>query len=150
MYKKTFKYEDFDGNIREEEHYFHLTKAEVVMWVTTSEGYTLDQLLYVLAQRGDTKRIMEIMEDLILRSYGQKSPDGRKFEKSEAIREDFKSTEAYSELFMTLIADAKEAANFVNAIMPKDFAQDVDKVLAQASGLKGTEAVAESPFKPLV
>lgn len=131
MYKKVFKYTDFDGNEREEEHLFHLSKAEVVMWVTTEKGYTLDQLLRELAQNGNTKQIMEIVEDLILRSYGQKTTDGRGFKKSKELSEDFKATEAYSQLFMELISSSEKTAEFVNKILPRDLADDVDKVIKQ-------------------
>lgn len=129
MYKRTFKYVDFDGNEREEEHYFNLTKAEVTMWLTTNTGYTLDQLLEELTQKNDAKRIMEIFEDLILRSYGVKSPDGRKFVKTKELADDFKSTEAYSDLFMEVVMDGKKAATFINAILPKDISSKVDEVL---------------------
>lgn len=131
MYKRVFKYEDFDGNKREEEHYFNLTKAEVTMWLTTSTGYTLDQLLEELTQKNDAKRIMEIFEDLILRSYGVKSPDGRKFVKSKELSDDFKSTEAYSDLFMEVVTDGAKAATFINAILPKDLSKDVTAALKE-------------------
>lgn len=131
MYKRVFEYEDFDGNKRKEEHYFNLTKAEVTMWLTTSTGYTLDQLLEELTQKNDAKRIMEIFEDLILRSYGVKSPDGRKFVKTKELSDDFKSTEAYSDLFMEVVTDGTKAASFINAILPKDLSKDVTTALKE-------------------
>lgn len=135
MYKKVFKYKDFDGHDRVEEAYFNLTKAEVMMWMTTNKEYTLDKLLIELTRVGDVKRIMEIFEDLILRSYGEKSIDGRRFIKSEELRENFKQTEMYSELFMELVGDSNKAANFVNSIMPKDLEQDLDAILANKDKL---------------
>lgn len=135
MYKKVFKYKDFDGHDRVEEAYFNLTKAEVMMWMTTNKEYTLDKLLIELTRVGDVKRIMEIFEDLILRSYGEKSIDGRRFIKSEELRESFKQTEMYSELFMELVGDSNKAANFVNSIMPKDLEQDLDAILANKDKL---------------
>ena len=131
MYKRTFTYTDFDGNERKEDAYFNLTKAEVMMWLTTNGEYTLDQLLVELTRVGDSKRIMEIFEDLILRSYGNKSLDGRRFVKSEQAREEFKQTEMYSELFMELVTDANKAADFVNKILPNDLSGELDKVLAE-------------------
>lgn len=135
MYKRTFKYADFDGNDRVEEAFFHLTEAEVMMWITTNKGYTLDKLILELTRSGDVKRIMEIFEDLILRSYGQKSLDGRRFIKSKELSEEFKQTEMYSKLFMELVNDSAKSAEFVNAILPKNLAQDVDKVLKEKENL---------------
>lgn len=127
MYVRKFKYIDFDGNEREEEAYFHLTKAEVTMWLTTNGEYTLDELIIELAKNGDTKRVMEIFEDLILRSYGKKSLDGRRFIKSPELREEFRQTEMYSELFMDML-DADKAVEFVKKILPNDLAREAEKI----------------------
>lgn len=135
MFKRTFKYTDFDGNERTEEAFFNLTKAEVMMWISTNKEYTLDKLILELTRVGDVRRIMEIFEDLILRSYGQKSLDGRKFIKSKELSEDFKQTVMYSDLFMELVNDSAKSAEFVNAVLPKDLAQDVDKILKEKDNL---------------
>lgn len=129
MLKKSITFEDYDGNVRIEEHYFNLNKAEVTKWLTTSGDYTLDKVLERLSKERNGKKIMEIFEDLIRLSYGRKSLDGRKFEKTEEIWNDFYQTEAYSALFMELVTDAKKAADFVNKIIPKDLANEVEKII---------------------
>lgn len=131
MLKKIIEFEDYDGNMRKEEHYFNLNKAEVVKWLTTSGDYTLDKVLDRLSNERNGKKIMEIFEDLIRRSYGKKSLDGRKFEKTEEIWNDFYQTEAYSVLFTELVTDAKNAADFVNKIIPKDLANEVEKIIKE-------------------
>lgn len=131
MYRKVFKYKDYDEREREEEAFFNLSKAEAMMWLTTETECTLDQVLVELTKKGNAKRIMEIFEDLILRSYGQKSMDGRRFIKSEELSKEFKQTEMYSELFMELATDDEKAAAFVNAILPKDLAEETEKIVAQ-------------------
>lgn len=132
MYVKTFKYKDFDGNQREEEHFFHLNDAEVMDWIVTDKGYTLDAVIDRLSKERDIKKIMEIVEDLILRSYGMKSPDGRRFEKDEQLSKEFKQTEAYSQLFMELIGDADKLVQFIVKIIPSDLAEKADRILANA------------------
>lgn len=129
MLKKVIKYEDYDGNLREEEHYFNLSKAEVVKWLTTNGDYTLDKVLERLSNEKNGKEIMKIFEDLIHLSYGKKSLDGRRFEKTEEIWKDFYETEAYSELFMELVEDAGKASNFVNGIIPKTLAEEIKKTI---------------------
>ena len=131
MFKKTINYEDFDGNKRSEDHYFHLSKAEVIKWLTTSGDYTLDKVLERLSTERNGKKIMEIFEDFIQRSYGIKSIDGRKFEKSEEIWKDFSQTEAYSVLFVELVTDAKKAADFVTRVIPKSLADEVEKIIRE-------------------
>lgn len=131
MYKKTIEFEDFDGNIRKEDHFFHLNKSEVIKWLTTSGDYTLDKVLERLSTERNGKKIIEAFENLIRMAYGRKSLDGRKFEKTEEIWKDFYQTEAYSILFMELITDAKKAAEFVNKIIPESLSKEVEKIIKE-------------------
>lgn len=131
MLTKKITFEDYDGNIRTEDHYFNLNKAEVIKWITTSGDYTLDKVLERLSKEKNGKEIMRIFEELIRLSYGRKSLDGRRFEKSEEVWNDFYQTEAYSVLFTELVTDAKKAADFVNKIIPKDLASEVEKIIAE-------------------
>lgn len=151
MYKRVISYEDFDGNKRTEEHYFNLTKAEVVSWLTTNGDYTLDKVLEKLYKENDRKSIMRIFEDLIYTSYGKKSLDGRRFDKSEEAKRDFMDTEAYSTLFMELISDASKAAEFVNGIIPKDISESVVEIMREnADGIPDTlKDYAQPLLKPL-
>lgn len=74
---------------------------------------------------------MEIFESLIKMSYGRKSLDGRKFEKTEEIWNDFYQTEAYSILFTELVTDARKAAEFVNKIIPSALADEAQKIMKE-------------------
>lgn len=117
MLKKTIAYIDYNGVKREEDFWFNLTKAEITeMELSTSGG--LAETIQRIIQTQDQPAIIAIFKDLILKAYGEKSPDGKYFRKSEEIRTDFAQTEAYSELFMLLATDADEAAAFINGIVP--------------------------------
>lgn len=118
MLKKTIKYIDYDGNERTEDFYFNLSKAEIAEMQNSAIG-GLDKVLRRIVEERDNKRIVELFKDLILRSYGEKSPDGKRFIKSQELRDAFSQTEAYSELFMEVAANAESAAAFVNAIVPQ-------------------------------
>ncbi len=119
MYKKTMTYQDFDGNERTEDFYFNLTPAECAnMELRVKGGYT-NYVQRVLNAK-DTPEIIKIFQELIDLSYGVKCDDGRKFVKNAEILEDFKSTQAYSDLYMLLGTDDKAAAEFVNAVIPKE------------------------------
>lgn len=117
MLEKVITYTDYDGNERKEKFYFNLTKAELTEMELSHEGGLMKLIEKIIATK-DNKKIVEIFKDLLLRSYGEKSPDGRRFIKSEELTTAFLQTEAYSDLFMELASDAKAAADFVNAIVP--------------------------------
>lgn len=131
MLKRTIEFEDYDGNMRKEDHYFNLNRAEVIKWLTTTGDYTLDKVLDRLSTERNGKKIMDIFESLIKSSYGKKSLDGRRFEKSEEIWNDFYQTEAYSVLFTELVTDAKKAADFVNKIIPKSLSDEAEKFIEE-------------------
>ncbi|MDF2800227.1 MAG: hypothetical protein K0S61_130 [Anaerocolumna sp.] len=118
MLRKKITYTDFDGNEITEDFYFNLTKAEVTkMELSTNGG--LGVSLQKIVDTKDSKRIIETFEDLISKSYGEKSLDGKRFIKSKELSEAFMQTEAYSELFMELATKADMAVAFVNGILPQ-------------------------------
>lgn len=117
MLKKTMTYTDYNGNVRTEDFYFNLTKAECQeMNLVVSGG--LEETIKSLIATHNNREIVNIFKEFILRAYGQKSPDGRRFIKSDELRAEFSQTEAYSDLFMELASDAQKAAEFFNAVIP--------------------------------
>ena len=118
MLKKTMTYTDYDGNERTEDFYFNLTKAEVTEMEMSHTGGMVKLLEKIVAEK-DSKRIVEIFKDLILRAYGEKSADGKRFIKNQELRDAFVQTEAYSDLFMELASNAEAATAFVNGIIPQ-------------------------------
>lgn len=128
MYTIPIEFTDYNGVLRKEEHSFHLNKAEIITWLMMDGDYTLDVKLKRIATERNGKEIMKTFRELIYLAYGKKSDDGRRFIKSEAVKNDFMETEAYSELFMQLVTDAGKAAEFVNKIIPKDVADDIAKM----------------------
>lgn len=117
MYKRTINYIDYNGTERKEDYYFNLSKAEILEMEMTTPGGFIEMLQNIIDAK-DSSALFKIFTDLILKSYGQKSPDGKKFVKNDTIREDFKQTEAYSILLLELVTNAEEASNFVNKIIP--------------------------------
>jgi len=116
MYKKVIKYEDFNGEQREETFYFNLSKAELMeMELSTQAG--VEQMVRMLIATKDNAKIVQIFKDLILKSYGIKSEDGTRFIKTQELRESFEQSNAYSELFMQIISDSNEQAAFINGVV---------------------------------
>lgn len=135
MLKKTIKFTDYNGVDREEDFYFNLSKAEILeMELGTVGGLT--EMIQRIVATNDTPSIVKIFKDLILKAYGEKSADGKRFLKVNdagvLLSIAFSQTEAYSILFMELATDADAAAKFVNGIVPPDMVTDEAQAQAKA------------------
>lgn len=122
MFKKTITYKDFFGDTRTEDFYFNMNKAEVVEWQYSING-GINRLFEKIVNDGDQSLLVNMIKDLIRRSYGERSIDGKRFEKKrngQYLFDDFEQTMAYEALFMELIQDEKAAADFINGLMPPD------------------------------
>ena len=129
MIQKTITYNDYNGVERTETFRFNLSKAEIMeMEMSTTGG--LAEMVKRDVDAKDAPTIIKIVKDLILKSYGVKSDDGRRFIKSDKLREEFEQTEAFSILFMELATDAEAGAAFVNGIVPSDIAGQATKLAA--------------------
>jgi hypothetical protein len=123
MLKKTIKYTDYNGIEREEDFFFNLSKAEIMdMQMGTAGG--LAELIKTLVKTQNMPEIIRIFKEIILKSYGEKSADGKRFikkdENGKPLSQAFSETEAFSNLYMELATDSTEAAKFVNGIIPAD------------------------------
>jgi hypothetical protein len=125
--KKTITYEDFNGDTVTEDFYFHLSKAELVELEMSHEGGLSASLERIIAAQ-DNKSLITEFKNLLLLSYGKRSDDGRRFVKTQELRDEFVSTEAYSTLFMELVTDTDAAINFVQGVIPKDLGEEATKV----------------------
>lgn len=129
MYKKVIKYTDYNGVEREEPFYFNLNKAELVKWEGSTVGGMRSMYDKIIAAQ-DKEALISLFETIIQRSYGEKSPDGKKFMKSPEILADFVATEAYSNLFMELASNDESASAFMEGIMPADLLAEARKEAA--------------------
>lgn len=123
MLKKNIKYTDYNGVVREEDFYFNLSKAELMeMEMGTSGG--LAEMIQQIVKTQDGPAIIKIFKDIILKAYGEKSLDGKRFvkvsETGTPLSVGFSQTEAFSQLFMELATDADAAAKFIKGIIPGD------------------------------
>lgn len=130
MLKKTMTYTDYNGIQRTEDFYFNLNKAEIMeMEMTTTGG--LAEMIQRIIKAQDVPAIIKIFKDLVLKAYGEKTADGKRFVKiapdGHRLADDFAQTEAYSDLFMELSTDADKAQEFINGIMPGDIDMEAAK-----------------------
>lgn len=126
MLKKTITYTDYNGVERTEDFYFNLTKAEIVEMQTTTVGGFAEMVQKIIDAK-DTPALISLFKDLVLRAYGVKTPDGKRFIKNNEVKEEFVQSEAYSIIFMELVTDDEKGAEFVNGIIPADLQNEVKK-----------------------
>ncbi len=128
MFAKTVTYTDYNNVERTETFYFNLTKAEVLeMELGTTGG--LSAMIQGVIDAKDTPQLIKIFKDLVLKAYGEKSADGKRFIKSKELAEEFSQTEAYSELFMQLAQNEDEATAFIRGVVPAGLVEQAQEAL---------------------
>ncbi len=118
MIKKTIKYVDFKGNEREEDFFFNLSKPELMEMELTTKGGMSDYLEKIVKAQSK-EELIKWFKIIILKAYGEKSEDGRRFIKSDELSTAFSQTGAYEQLYMELVTDEQKAGDFINAIVPE-------------------------------
>ena len=126
MIKYTVNYKNFNGEVKSKDLYFDLRKRELFLWETqVPDG--MHSVLQKALDTNDSGAIARILDDLMLRGYGERSDDGENFLKSDDIRKRFEQSAAYDQLFMDLITDEKKAADFFNGMVPADMIDQITK-----------------------
>lgn len=124
MLAKKINYTDYDGNPRTEECLFFLSKSDLLeMDMSTTGG--MEKLLRKIINTQDTPKLYAIIKDIVMKSYGVKSDDGRRFIKNKTLSEEFSQTEAFSELIVELFSDPDKLAEFIRGILPQDIASQL-------------------------
>lgn len=124
MLKKKITYTDYDGNERTESFWFALNQAELLEMNLEKNG-GLSNMITRISETNDFAELSRILKDLVCRSYGVKSDDGKRFIKSPAMTEEFLQSEAYSEMFTELVTDAGATTEFITGIIPQKLAAQV-------------------------
>lgn len=118
MLKKTVTYTDYNGVERTEDFYFNLTRSELMEMHLTTEG-GMDEKINGIIKAKSQPELEKLFKEILLKSYGKKSPDGRLFMKNDEIRAEFEASPVYDELYMKLFTDENAAADFVNGVIPQ-------------------------------
>lgn len=126
MYTITKTYTDFNGVERTETAHFHLSKAEILEMELGTAGGAGEKLQKIVDSK-DLPGLIEQFKFWLLKSYGVKSDDGKRFIKNKELTEAFEQTPLYSEIFMELATDDVAASKFIKGIMPSDLVPEVEK-----------------------
>lgn len=135
MIKKTISYVDFNGTQRNDDYYFHLSVPEATRFAAKFGEQGWEAGIKSIVDSGDLTEVLDLFEDIILTSYGQKSPDGRTFIKNKEMRENFSNSEAYAQLFEELVMSPDAMTQF---------AKGIGMSTAQQLASKATEPVMRS------
>lgn len=136
MLKEHLVYEDFDGNKRERDFYFNLTPQEVSEMEASHKGGMSTFLSRIMGEKDETE-VVKYFKEFLLMAYGKKSDDGESFVKNDQIREEFKSSMAFSELWMRFLTEEHAFENFVKGVLPKD----MDKYIAKMEKMSAVQVV---------
>ena len=124
MFKKTMTYKDFNGLEIKEDFYFNFTKAEILEMQLEETGGLSEKLQRIINAQ-DVPSIIKVFKDLILRAFGQKSQDGKRFIKSEQISNEFSQTNAFADLYIELATNTEAATEFINNVIPAEQLKEI-------------------------
>lgn len=125
MLKKEITYKDFNDVERTETFYFNLTQTELAELDIDTGGVLVERLRRMI-QTQDAAGMARFFKEVIIRAYGEKSDDGRYFEKGEdySLGKRFTRTNAFDKMFVELLGDetGDKISAFMYGIVPSDVA----------------------------
>lgn len=143
MLKKTVTYVDFNEKNQVEDCFFNLTKTELLeMAMDLPEGVSEsvgndpekmdeDKAVAKLMESLGNKGILNFIKELVLKSYGVKSEDGRRFmkvdENGKPLSIEFSQTMAFEAIMEEFMTNDLAASEFVNGIIPSSIADKMPK-----------------------
>ena len=116
MYTVNITYEDFDGEERTKDLYFHLTEAEITLLNLASYGKYSKMNDKNIQE--DVPASIELFQKLIEKAYGQKLDDGT-FIKDENAKKAFLCSPEYSALLMKFINQEINIGEFILGCLRK-------------------------------
>lgn len=147
MLKLPITYTNFNGEELTEDFYFNLTTAELAEMELGANG-TFQEKLQSVIDSNDGQLIIDTFKDLVNRTYGEKSDDGKRFVKDKSLSAAFEFTAAYDIFFMRLVTDAGFAADFVNSVMPNDLSRQVKASQAEEARARSEASLQGHLQKP--
>lgn len=128
MLVKKIKFKDFLGREREQEFYFHMSEAEAFkLDLKTVGGF--ERKLKNMTEQQDVPKFAEMLDDMILSSYGHIAADGFSFEKTPEETKRFQESNAYSIIFKELITNGDACVDFIKGILPQEMQDRINEAI---------------------
>lgn len=125
MYHICVKYEDLNGDPTSEDLYFHMSAKE---WVKAdgdkAEDGGYEKYINRMIDEQNAINVLRVLEDIVRRAYGVKSPDGKKFIKDVQTTEEFLESLAYDAFLDELLYTEGTSAAFIKSIIPKSMQKE--------------------------
>jgi hypothetical protein len=156
MISKTITFENFLGEKETETFLFNMSKGELVqmqMAAIDQKTESFQDKLEKIGKNLNGQALIDVVDEIVLKGYGERTTDGKRFIKNAQLSENFKSSGAYSELIVELCTDADAMAAFVNGLMPTNLRDTVNKEVAASqsarekslAGMQGFRKAEEKP-----
>ena len=130
MLKKTVTYKDLNGKERTETFYFHYFESEIMDMEMSEEGGLAERIQRIIDAK-DQASLLKVIKKFVIDAYGVKSDDGRRFNKSQEVKDAFVECPAYSKIYMELLTNDELAAEFVNKVVSEDMAAQLAEIVAK-------------------
>ena len=130
MIKKTVTYKDLNGKERTETFYFHYFESEIMDMEMSEEGGLAERIQRIIDAK-DQASLLKVIKKFVIDAYGIKSDDGRRFNKSQEVKDAFVECPAYSKIYMELLTNDELAAEFVNKVVPENMAEQLAEIVAR-------------------
>lgn len=124
MITKKITYENFDGEEITEELYFRLSTKEM----SDDEFQKIRDRIADGYKKKDNLQVLNAILEIVIKSYGKKSEDGKAFIKTEEATKNFENSEACDELAYELLNNEGELQKFIEGIMPKKLYEQYSKI----------------------
>lgn len=133
MFSITKTYTDYNEVEKTETFWFNLNKAELMQLALGPKG-GLEGVIEEITRTTDTGRVLDLIKEILLMSYGRKTPDGR-FAKTDddghKYALEFEQTAAFDEIYVDLFNDVDSLIAFVNGVVPAKLRDDVSSETAK-------------------
>lgn len=149
MIKKTLTFKNFRKETETEDFYFNMSEGELTLMqirAIDQKNESFSDKLDKISKGLQGSELADVIEDLVLRSYGVKTSDGKKFRKSPEILEDFTSSGAYSVLITELFSLEGSLAEFINGVVPDDLVKSSEKSAQQQISAREKALAAKGGF----
>jgi hypothetical protein len=145
MLKRDITYETYDEPPKTvtETFYFNLTRMDVFEFEADKGG--LEDWFKKVVANEDTRAVFKQFKEFILSAAGERSEDGKRFDKDEETKKKFKNHAAFDQLAYELMQDPEKFDEFLTGCL----SSTVQKEIAAAQAKQATSVAPVPPSPPV-
>lgn len=138
MYKCVVEYYDFDEPPQKQTMtaFFALNEAKFLELQGELGGH-VDERVRIIREKKDEAALIDLVKKLMRASYGERSADKQRLDRSDDAWNRFYDSNAYSACLMKILQNDSENAAFLRGILPAEIAKEsagkINDLLAKKS-----------------